>query len=67
VKTALAKIVVIVVLAIALFVPVVMIQSLVAERQQRRDEAVNGIAEGWGKPQTLAGPYVALPYERTWT
>ena len=66
-KTALAKIVVIVVLAIALFVPVVMIQSLVAERQQRRDEAVNGIAEGWGKPQTLAGPYVALPYERTWT
>jgi len=67
VKTALAKIVVIVVLAIALFVPVVMIQSLVAERQQRRDEAVNGIAEGWGKRQTLAGPYVALPYERTWT
>jgi inner membrane protein len=66
-KAAAAKIVVIVVLAIALFVPVVMIQNLVAERQQRRDEAVNGIAEGWGKRQTLAGPYVALPYERTWT
>ena len=66
-KAAVAKIVVIVVLAIALFVPVAMIQSLVAERQQRRDEAVNGIAEGWGKRQTLAGPYVALPYERTWT
>jgi inner membrane protein len=66
-KAAAAKIAVIVGLAIALFVPVVMIQSLVAERQQRRDEAVNGIAEGWGKRQTLAGPYVALPYERTWT
>jgi len=66
-KAAAAKIAVIVGLAIALFVPVVMIQNLVAERQQRRDEAVNGIAEGWGKRQTLAGPYVALPYERTWT
>ncbi|HEY1290649.1 MAG TPA: cell envelope integrity protein CreD [Burkholderiales bacterium] len=66
-KTALAKIAVIVVLAVALFVPVAMIQSLVAERQQRRDEAVNGIAEGWGKRQTLAGPYVALPYARSWT
>ena len=66
-KAAATKIVVIVVLAVALFVPVLMIQNLVAERQQRRDEAVNGIAEGWGKRQTLAGPYVALPYERTWT
>ena len=66
-KTAAAKIAVIAALAIGLFIPVVMIQNLVAERQQRRDEAVNGIAEGWGKRQTLAGPYVALPYERTWT
>ena len=66
-KAAVTKITVIVVLAVALFVPVAMIQSLVAERQQRRDEAVNGIAEGWGKRQTLAGPYVALPYERSWT
>ena len=66
-RAAATKIVVIVVLAVALFVPVLMIQGLVAERQQRRDEAVNGIAEGWGKRQALAGPYVALPYERTWT
>jgi len=66
-KAAGIKIAVIVVLAVALFVPVAMIQSLVAERQQRRDEAVNGIAEGWGKRQTLAEPYVVLPYERIWT
>jgi inner membrane protein len=62
-----ARIAMIALLAIALFIPVVMIQNLVADRQQRRDEAVNGIAEGWGKRQILAGPYVALPYERTWT
>ena len=65
-KTA-AKIGIIALLAIALFIPVVMIQSLVAERQQRRDEAVNGIAEGWGKRQIIAGPQLALPYERAWT
>lgn len=64
-KAAAIKIGVIVGLAIALCVPVLMIQNLVAERQQRRDEAVNGIAEGWGKRQIVAGPYVAIPFERT--
>jgi inner membrane protein len=44
-----------------------MIRNLVGERQARRNEAVTGIAEGWGKRQTLAGPYLAIPYERQWT
>jgi inner membrane protein len=56
---------VIALLALALFVPVTMIQGLIAERQARRNEAVAGIAEGWGKRQTLASPYLAVPYERT--
>jgi inner membrane protein len=43
-----------------------MIQNLVAERQQRRHEAVNGITEGWGKRQNVSGPYLAVPYERHW-
>jgi inner membrane protein len=54
-------------LAIILMLPVAMIRDLVAERQARRNEAVTGIAEGWGKRQTLAGPYLAIPYERHWT
>jgi inner membrane protein len=62
-----AKIFVISLLALALLVPVLMIQSLVAERWSRRNEAVSGIAEGWGKRQTVAGPYLAIPYERHWT
>jgi inner membrane protein len=57
---------VIALLALVLFVPVTMIQGLIAERQARRNEAVAGIAEGWGGRQTLAGPYLAVPYERTW-
>jgi len=62
-----AKTIVIGLLALVLLVPVLMIQSLVAERQARRDEAVTGIADGWGKRQTVAGPYLAVPYERHWT
>jgi inner membrane protein len=62
---ALAKIALIGALALVLLVPVLMIQGLVAERQLRRDEAVAGIAEGWGRRQTLSGPYLAIPYQIT--
>ena len=61
------KVLVIAALAIVLLVPVAMIRDLIGERQARRDEAIQGIAEGWGKRQTLAGPYLAVPYERSWT
>jgi inner membrane protein len=54
-------------LALALLVPVAMIRDLIGERQARRNEAVQGIAEGWGGRQALTGPYLAVPYERSWT
>ncbi|TAK85815.1 MAG: cell envelope integrity protein CreD [Betaproteobacteria bacterium] len=66
-RALLLKTFVVAALALLLMVPVVMIQSLVAERQARANEAIAGIAEGWGKRQTVAGPYIALPYERRWT
>ena len=62
-----AKTIVIALLALVLLVPVLMIQGLIGERQARRNEAVTGIAEGWGKRQTVAGPYLFVPYERHWT
>src|SRR5262245_62249583 len=65
IRTAL-KVVLIGALALVLFIPVTMIQGLVAERQQRRDQAVHGIAEGWGGQQTVTTPYLAVPYERSW-
>ncbi|HEX7053442.1 MAG TPA: cell envelope integrity protein CreD [Burkholderiales bacterium] len=61
------KALVVAALALALSVPVQMIRGLVAERQARHGEALAGIAEGWGKRQTVAGPYLAIPYERRWT
>ena len=61
------KTIVIAPLALVLLLPVLMIQGLVFERQARRNEAVANIAEGWGKRQTVAGPYLFVPYERHWT
>ena len=66
-KSNIVKVALIALLAIALFIPVAMIQNLVGERQARRNEAVAGIAEGGGARQTIAGPYLAIPYERSWT
>ncbi len=66
-RALLLKTLVVTALALVLMVPVGMIQNLVAERQARANEAIAGIAEGWGKRQTVAGPYIAMPYERRWT
>src|SRR3954469_4865513 len=65
-KSLLVKTLLVAALAIVLMIPVAMIRDLVAERQGRRNEGVRGIAEGWGKRQTVAGPYIAIPYERDW-
>jgi len=64
-KLVVIKVLAIAALALVLIVPVSMIQGLVAERQLRRDEAVSGIAEGWGRQQVLSGPYLLVPYEVT--
>ena len=66
-RTLLLKTLLVGAIALALMLPVAMIRDLVSERQARRNEAVTGIAEGWGKRQTIAGPYLAVPYERQWT
>lgn len=66
-RSLILKTLVVAALALVLLLPVGMIRALVAERQARHNEAVAGIAEGWGKRQTVAGPYLAIPYERQWT
>lgn len=65
-RTTLWKCAIVFVLALVLLVPVAMIRDLIGERQARRNEAVGGIALGWGQRQVLSGPYLAIPYERHW-
>ena len=49
-------------LSLALMIPAVMIQLLINERQERRDEAVQEVFSKWGNSQTVAGPIISVPY-----
>ncbi len=66
-RPAMQKAALIALLAILLLIPVSMIKDLIGERQARRNDAVQAIAQGWGGRQMLSGPYLAIPYEREWT
>lgn len=49
-------------LALILLIPAQMIQSLVKERQMRRDEVVQELTKKLGKKQTITGPVLSVPY-----
>jgi hypothetical protein len=50
-----------------LLFPMAMIRDLVSERQARRDTVLADIATGWGRQQSVAGPWLNVSYERYWT
>jgi inner membrane protein len=51
-----------VLIAILLSLPLFSVWLLVYDRQQQSTEAKMGIAQGWGGPQTIAGPFLVIPY-----
>lgn len=57
------KLIFIGVLVLVLLVPLGMVQSQIAERGFRADEAAQQIANGWGAQQTIGGPVLALGLE----
>lgn len=40
-----------------------MIKSLISERQNRRDAAVQEISRKWGGLQTITGPFLSVPFK----
>jgi len=54
-------------LALLLHIPISMIGGLIAERQQRRQEAVVDVSSKWGNAQTITGPALVVPYTYRWT
>lgn len=54
-------------LTIMLLIPLAMVESVVAERTNRRQEAVHRFNEEWGGPQTVGGPVLTVPYTMAWT
>jgi inner membrane protein len=50
---------------LVMLIPVAMLQSMIRERMRYQQEVETEIGSTWGGPQTVTGPILALPYERT--
>ena len=50
-------------LTLLLLIPLGMVDSILQERLQRRDEAIGEITSTWGPAQVIAGPVLVVPYE----
>jgi inner membrane protein len=48
-----------------LMVPLSLLKGLVSERAERREQAYQRVAEGWGGSTVLGGPMLVIPTERT--
>lgn len=65
-NSAIARLVVMGILALALLVPLTMILVTVSERAGRRDETAREVSSTWGAPQTFGGVVLSLPYVQSW-
>ncbi|HEY0414633.1 MAG TPA: cell envelope integrity protein CreD [Allosphingosinicella sp.] len=54
-------------IGLLLSIPLFSIWLMVYDREQQSAEAKAGIAQGWGGPQTIAGPVLVIPYRATVT
>lgn len=57
------KLTVAILIAALLAIPLFAVYLLVYDRQSQSETARASIAEGWGGPQTIAGPVLVLPYQ----
>jgi inner membrane protein len=63
------KLAMIAVLVLLLLIPLTMVNSVLHERLQRRDEAVREITSTWGREQVVMGPVLVIPFrynQKTW-
>lgn len=56
------KIAIIGVLVLILLIPTSVLQSLIQEREQTRNQAVAEVSSKWGSEQVLGGPVLSVPY-----
>ena len=50
---------------LVMLIPVVMLKQMIRERMEYQQEVEAEVGTTWGGPQTVTGPILALPYERT--
>lgn len=61
-RTPAAKFLLAALVGLLLAIPLFSVYLLVYDRQSQSETARNSIAEGWGGPQTIAGPFLVIPY-----
>ncbi|XDD51726.1 cell envelope integrity protein CreD [Leptospira sp. WS92.C1] len=57
------RILILAILLSGFLIPIQMVDSLVSERQQRAMEATEEVSSKWGSSQTVAGPFLVIPYK----
>ncbi|REJ83772.1 MAG: cell envelope integrity protein CreD [Bacteroidetes bacterium] len=50
-------------LILLLLIPLAMVQDLIRERENTRDEAIREVSSKWGGRQTIGGPVISIPYK----
>ncbi len=59
------KVLLILGLIVGLLLPLMLVEGLVYERQDRQGEVVREIGDLWGRAQVIAGPILVVPAQRT--
>jgi inner membrane protein len=54
----------IVIIALLLLIPAFMIRGLIFEREHTQEQAIAEVSAKWGGQQTIAGPFISIPYIR---
>lgn len=61
-KSPFIRILLVAFLILLLQIPIIMINTIIGERQARKHEATRDITSKWGEQQTIIGPFVTVPY-----
>jgi len=56
------KIVIILVITLLLMIPSSMIRSIITERENTQEEAIQEVSSKWAEEQTITGPFLSIPY-----
>lgn len=59
------KVIVVGILTLLLLIPLAMVESLIRERQNTKQDAVTDITSKWGGEQTITGPCLVIAYTET--
>ncbi|MDI6792741.1 MAG: cell envelope integrity protein CreD [bacterium] len=54
-------------LIVLLQIPIGMIQTIISEREETRNETTEEVTAKWGREQSVVGPFIVVPYVKKWS